>query len=188
MDKDKVQAVTEWPIPQTIKELQRFLGFANFYRRFIRKFSLITNRCWGHTFTEVWIETQAFSCDLFSSKLTAAEHNYDIGNREHLAVKLALKEWRHWLEGSIQPFVVLTDHYNLDYISKPLKDLIPDRPSGHNFSLISVFMISNRPRSKNTKLTPFLVSTQTATIHWNPSVFFQSHVFSTVLPGTLIKS
>ncbi len=31
MDETKVKAVTEWPQPNTIKELQRFLGFANFY-------------------------------------------------------------------------------------------------------------------------------------------------------------
>lgn len=31
MDKSKITAVTEWPQPTTVKELQRFLGFANFY-------------------------------------------------------------------------------------------------------------------------------------------------------------
>lgn len=41
MDDNKVQAVVNWPLPATIKELQRFLGFANFYRCFIRNFSLI---------------------------------------------------------------------------------------------------------------------------------------------------
>ncbi len=35
MDARKFKAVLEWPQPQTVKELQRFLGFANFYRRFI---------------------------------------------------------------------------------------------------------------------------------------------------------
>lgn len=35
MDETKVKAVTEWPQPTTLKELQRFRGFANFYRRFI---------------------------------------------------------------------------------------------------------------------------------------------------------
>ncbi len=36
MGQGKVKAVAEWPTPQTIKELQRFLGFANFYPRFIK--------------------------------------------------------------------------------------------------------------------------------------------------------
>ncbi len=34
MDESKVHAVLDWPLPSNIKELQRFLGFANFYRRF----------------------------------------------------------------------------------------------------------------------------------------------------------
>ncbi|KAK3532723.1 hypothetical protein QTP86_028088 [Hemibagrus guttatus] len=41
MDAVKVQAVTEWPAPSTVRELQRFLGFANFYRRFIRNYSSV---------------------------------------------------------------------------------------------------------------------------------------------------
>ncbi|XP_043090657.1 uncharacterized mitochondrial protein AtMg00860-like [Puntigrus tetrazona] len=41
MDEHKVKAVVEWPRPSTVKELQRFLGFSNFYRRFIRNFSLV---------------------------------------------------------------------------------------------------------------------------------------------------
>ena len=40
-DPEKVRAVSEWPVPTTRKQLQRFLGFANFYRRFIRDYSRV---------------------------------------------------------------------------------------------------------------------------------------------------
>ncbi|KAI7799920.1 hypothetical protein IRJ41_019309 [Triplophysa rosa] len=41
MDDKKVRAVVEWPQPKTVRELQRFLGFINFYRRFICNFSTV---------------------------------------------------------------------------------------------------------------------------------------------------
>lgn len=40
-DPEKVQAVAEWPKPTTVKQLQQFLGFANFYCRFIRNYSRV---------------------------------------------------------------------------------------------------------------------------------------------------
>ncbi|XP_048338343.1 uncharacterized protein LOC125424948 [Sphaerodactylus townsendi] len=39
MDPAKVAAVVDWPAPTTRKELQSFLGFANFYRDFIPQFA-----------------------------------------------------------------------------------------------------------------------------------------------------
>lgn len=39
MDPQKVACVQEWPTPCTVRDIQRFLGFANFYRRFIPEFS-----------------------------------------------------------------------------------------------------------------------------------------------------
>jgi RNase H-like domain found in reverse transcriptase/Reverse transcriptase (RNA-dependent DNA polymerase)/gag-polyprotein putative aspartyl protease len=41
MDPGKTDAIKEWPPPKTIKQLQAFLGFCNFYRRFIKDFSRI---------------------------------------------------------------------------------------------------------------------------------------------------
>ncbi|KAI4883683.1 hypothetical protein NFI96_015820 [Prochilodus magdalenae] len=47
-----------------------------------------------------------------------AEGNYDVGNWELLAIKLALEEGPHCLEGAEHPFVVWTDHKNMAYIKQ----------------------------------------------------------------------
>jgi hypothetical protein len=39
MDNKKIAAICDWPTPRKIKEVQSFLGFANFYRRFIFNYS-----------------------------------------------------------------------------------------------------------------------------------------------------
>ena len=41
MTSDKVEAVNCWPVPRNVKDVQAFLGFANFYRRFIQGFSKV---------------------------------------------------------------------------------------------------------------------------------------------------
>lgn len=66
-----------------------------------------------------------YRCAYFSRKLSPVECNYDIGNRELLAIKLTLEEWRHWLEGGKQPSLVLTDHKNLQYLTREAKRLNP---------------------------------------------------------------
>ena len=38
MDPVKITGVAEWPTPSNKKEVQSFLGFTNFYRRFIQGF------------------------------------------------------------------------------------------------------------------------------------------------------
>ena len=40
-DPDKVATIREWPAPKNLKELQTFLGFANFYRRFVENYSKV---------------------------------------------------------------------------------------------------------------------------------------------------
>ena len=39
MDSAKVQVIQDWPEPRKVKDIQSFLGFANFYRRFIHEYS-----------------------------------------------------------------------------------------------------------------------------------------------------
>jgi reverse transcriptase-like protein len=42
MDPKRVEAIQGWPPPESIHDIQVFLGFANFYRRFIRNYSRLT--------------------------------------------------------------------------------------------------------------------------------------------------
>ncbi len=203
MDPDKIQAVVDWPTPYSRKALQRFLGFADFYRRFIRSFSQLaapltsltsikTLFRWSSAaeaaFTKLKgcfvsapiliapdpsrqfvVEVDASEvgvgailsqrsssddkmhpCAYFSHRLSPTERNYDIGNRELLAVKLALEEWRHWLEGLGVPFIVWTDHKNLEYI-KSAKRLNSRQARWALFFGRFDFSFSYRPGSKNIK-------------------------------------
>jgi len=38
MQKKKVEGVLNWPTPRNVKEVQKFLGLANYYKRFIKNF------------------------------------------------------------------------------------------------------------------------------------------------------
>ncbi len=204
MDNATVKAVLDWPTPKTVKKLQRFLGFANFYRRFIRDFSTvaapITTVLKVKPMKLVWTEaaTSAFNrlkfrftsapilkhpdpklpfivevdasdcgigavlsqrhgtpgklhpCAFFSRKLSRAESNYNIGNKELLSIKAALDEWRHWLEGALHPFQVITDHKNLEYI-KDTNRLNPRQARWALFFTRFNFTVTYRPGSKNSK-------------------------------------
>lgn len=41
MDPSKIQTINDWKPPLNVRGVQSFLGFANFYRRFIKKYSQI---------------------------------------------------------------------------------------------------------------------------------------------------
>ena len=170
MESERISAVRNWQTPTTVKEVQRLLGLANYYRRFIRGFGQVAapitsllkggpvcsqwlaeaDRAFGHLralFTSApvlahpdpslafIVEVDASeagigavlsqrsgtppklrTCAFFSKKLSPAERNYDVGDWELLAVVKALKAWRHWLEGAKRPFLIWTDHRNLEYI------------------------------------------------------------------------
>ncbi|KAK3508084.1 hypothetical protein QTP70_013058 [Hemibagrus guttatus] len=170
MDLVKVRAVTEWPAPTTVWELQRFLGFANFYRRFIRNYSSVagplTSLLRGKPKKLSWTDQartaflQLKNCfttapilrhpDPELPKLTVAEANYNVGNRELLAIKAALEEWRHWLEGARHPFQVLTDHRTLEYL-RGAKRLNPRQARWAIFFTRFMFTVTYRPGSKNGK-------------------------------------
>ena len=41
MEAERIEVVRKWPEPKSVRDIQVFLGFANFYRRFIQGFSRI---------------------------------------------------------------------------------------------------------------------------------------------------
>ncbi len=89
-------------------------------------------------------------CAYFSKKLSPAEVNYDIGNRELLAIKLALEECQHWLEEAQHPFIVITDHKNLQYL-REAKRLNPRQARWALFFTRFNFTITYHPGNRNCK-------------------------------------
>jgi len=51
----------------------------------------------------------------YSKSLSPVEWNYEIHDKEMLAIICALEEWRHFLEGAWHPVEIWTDHKNLEY-------------------------------------------------------------------------
>ncbi len=43
MEEDRISTILDWPEPESVREVQSFLGFANFYRRFVKGFSRIAH-------------------------------------------------------------------------------------------------------------------------------------------------
>jgi len=39
MNSQKVKAIMNWQVPKSVKSVQSFIGFANFYQKFIKNFS-----------------------------------------------------------------------------------------------------------------------------------------------------
>jgi len=152
MEKKKVKEVLEWPMPKCIKDVQKFLGLANYYRRFIEGFATVArplhdlvkkDKKWDWTerqekvfkelkeqFTKepvlaapdidkkMRMEVDAsdyatggvlsMECEdglwrpvaFLSKSLNETERNYEIHDKEMLAIIRGLEAWRHLLEGA----------------------------------------------------------------------------------------
>ena len=75
MAADKVQAVRDWPEPRKVKDVQSFLGFANFYRRFIYNFSDIVvplTRLTRKNIPFIFSEKQRAAFNLLKEAFTSA--------------------------------------------------------------------------------------------------------------------
>lgn len=167
MDPRKISTILEWDTPATLRDLRSFLGFSNFYRRFIKDYSRVVaplvkltkkdqSFIWDqecsaafdylkHCFTtapilchfdpekEIIVETDAsdyvsagilsqYNSDgvlhpvaFFSQKHSPAECNYEIYDKELMAIVRCFEEWRAELESTPYPIQVLSDHRNLEY-------------------------------------------------------------------------
>jgi hypothetical protein len=169
VDPSRIEAVTSWPTPTRLKALQSFLGFANFYRRFIADFSGIVTpltRLTRKSVPFVWSEQCQHAFDLLKSAfvsvpvlahfrpelrvtvetdasdyalagilsqtdesgtlhpvafhsraLQPAKLNYEIHDKELLAIHDCFRVWHPYLEGAQHRIETITDHRSLEYFS-----------------------------------------------------------------------
>ncbi|GJP61835.1 hypothetical protein CLOP_g18959 [Closterium sp. NIES-67] len=138
----KIEAVRTWKTSENVKELQQFLGFANYYNRFVPQYAKIatpltnllkknTPYKWEPKHQEAVEQlNQALTCApllilptpnattgpiaYLSKKLHGAELNYPIHDKEALAIIIAFKTWRCYHEG--RQTTVYTDHCRLKYL------------------------------------------------------------------------
>ncbi|KAF8748329.1 hypothetical protein RHS01_10931 [Rhizoctonia solani] len=167
LDKLKIQAVQEWPTPTKVKEVQSFLGFANFLHQFVANFShmarllhnlvkkdtpwrwdtkeqeafeglkeAITNApvlCHADPTKPYFLEMDASSAALGSilsqqqedsclhplgfllESFKGAKQNYNTHNKELLAIICSFEYWQIFLEGTLHPITMFTNHRNLEY-------------------------------------------------------------------------
>ena len=73
MDPNKVKAVTTWPTPTTKRELQQFLRFVNFYRRFVKGFAKIAKSLTKLTGKNkwLWMESQQKAFEELKQEITS---------------------------------------------------------------------------------------------------------------------
>ncbi|KAK3510964.1 hypothetical protein QTP70_027799, partial [Hemibagrus guttatus] len=174
MDMVKVRTVTEWHAPSTVQELQRFLGFANFYRQFIQNYSSVagplTPLLRGKPKKLSWTDQARTAFLQLKERFTTAPILW------HPDPTAALEEWHHWLEGACHLFQVLTDHRNLAYL-RGAKRLNPRQSRWAIFFIRFVFTVTYRPGSKNGKADALSRQFKTANDPGKPKL---------ILPATAI--
>ena len=173
MEKEKVKGVLEWLTLKCVKDVQKFLGLANYYCWFIKGFATVArplhdlvkkDKRWEWTereekvfrelkerFTKelvlaapdidkkmrMEVDALDYATDgvlsmeyndelwrpvaFLSKLLNETERNYEIHDKEMLAIIRGLKAWRHLLEGAQSKFEIWTDHKNLEYFMKVQK-------------------------------------------------------------------
>ncbi len=86
----------------------------------------------------------------YSKSFSATKRNYDVYNRELLAIVKALRQWRTYLLGSPHEIIIYTDHSNLQYWKEPRKI---NRQVAREFQELSEynFILQHIPGTTNTR-------------------------------------
>ena len=171
MEQEKIKAVKEWKTLTRVKDVESFLGFANFYQCFIQNFSHTAKPLnelkgkkdwkWEEEYQKAFdklkekitsqlvlslprrkgkfrVETDALGHAIegvlsqeqdrkwkpiafLSRTMQPAKWNYEIYDKELLAIVEALTKWRQYLLDIAEPFEVWMDHENLKYFREPHK-------------------------------------------------------------------
>jgi hypothetical protein len=166
MDGKKIQTIVDWIALSSVRIVQCFLGFVNFYRIFIKYYSKIATLLTRLTRKEKFVQDEKteeafdtlkkaftsapilihadsskpffikadasdFALDsvlsqysedgqphpiaYHSHKFSTTEINYEIHDKELLAIIDVFQEWHHLLEGAQHTITVYTNHKNLEY-------------------------------------------------------------------------
>jgi len=173
MEEEKVDRVLSWLEPKNVKDVRKFLGLANYYRRFIKDFAQVarpinvlmrkdvkwqweveqqkafdklkrvftikpvlvvldldkefrveagtSNYTTGGVLSMKCLDEMWRLVAFISKSLSDTERNYEIHDKEMLAVVRCLEVWRHFLEGAAIKFEIWTNHKNLKYFMKVQK-------------------------------------------------------------------
>ena len=163
MNLTKLEAIKNWLRSTNVKEVQAFLEFVNYNRKFIKDYSrkviplinlTIKDKAWRwkiqkqqafeqlkdaclqqsilqmfNSKKSIWIETNASNLIIdaclnqenegkqhfvtyFSRKLSSTKQNYDIHDKELLAIIIFLETWRIYAKGALE-LTIYTNHKNL---------------------------------------------------------------------------
>ena len=71
----------------------------------------------GAVLSQVQADGKLHPVAFYSKSFNEAERNYEVHDKELLAIIRALDEWRHYLEGGEHPLDIVSDHKNLSYFT-----------------------------------------------------------------------